>query len=69
MYHLGVIEAFSGTLKKTTSEQISSYEVKVDPELSERILGILETLNIEPPPIVSFILILLNVVKVLRVIN
>ncbi|XP_073973059.1 dosage compensation regulator mle isoform X2 [Rhodnius prolixus] len=51
LYHLGVIEAFSGTLKKTTSEQISSYEVKVDPELSERILGILETLNIEPPPI------------------
>uniref|UniRef100_A0A023F369 RNA helicase n=2 Tax=Triatoma infestans TaxID=30076 RepID=A0A023F369_TRIIF len=51
LYHLGVIEAFSGTLKKKTSEQISSYEVKVAPKLVEQVYRILEALNIKPPTI------------------
>uniref|UniRef100_A0A069DY95 RNA helicase n=1 Tax=Panstrongylus megistus TaxID=65343 RepID=A0A069DY95_9HEMI len=51
LYHLGVIEAFSGTLKKKTSELISSYEVKVAPKLVEQVYRILEALDIKPTSI------------------
>ncbi|XP_014241138.1 dosage compensation regulator isoform X2 [Cimex lectularius] len=51
LYHLGVIEAFSGTLKKAANEQIPAYEANVDPQLVERIMNLLNKLQINPPTI------------------
>lgn len=49
MFHLGVIEAFSGTLKKEkTEDQIAPYPVKVDPELIRRASKVLDDLQIRP---------------------
>ncbi|XP_055390609.1 dosage compensation regulator [Condylostylus longicornis] len=48
LYHLGVIEAFSGTLKKKKDdEELKSYEVKIAPELIEKVRKVVEDLNLE----------------------
>lgn len=53
LFHLGVIEAFSGTLKKNKdAEQIAPYEVAVDPELERQIVEVLADLKINPIHIV-----------------
>ncbi|KAK9499269.1 hypothetical protein O3M35_002337 [Rhynocoris fuscipes] len=51
LYHLGVIEAFSGTLKKKTTEQIASYEVKINPALVDKLTELLRRLQIQLPEI------------------
>ncbi|XP_014281109.1 dosage compensation regulator mle isoform X2 [Halyomorpha halys] len=51
LFHLGVIEPFSGTLKKAATDQIKPYQVAISPELKERIMKILEELEIKPPSI------------------
>ncbi|XP_076302430.1 LOW QUALITY PROTEIN: dosage compensation regulator mle-like [Lasioglossum baleicum] len=52
LYHLGVIEAFSGTLKKNKeAEQIKPYPVKISPDLISQIHDVLLSLNIEPVPV------------------
>lgn len=48
LYHLGVIEAFSGSLKKTISSVVEPYEVNVNPLLLNKVYNILQELNIEP---------------------
>lgn len=49
LFHLGVIEAFSGTLKKAaTEDKLPSYPVKIDPEIIGRARGALAGLNIQP---------------------
>ncbi|XP_031836743.1 dosage compensation regulator mle isoform X1 [Nomia melanderi] len=49
LYHLGVIEAFSGTLKKNKdAEQIKPYPVKISPELENQIHDVLSSLNVKP---------------------
>lgn len=49
LFHLGVIEAFSGTLKKAKSEdKIPSYPVKIDPELMSRARDVINDLGITP---------------------
>lgn len=49
LFHLGVLEAFSGTLKKTKMEdKLPSYPVKIDPQLMERARQALADLNIHP---------------------
>ncbi|XP_043277382.1 dosage compensation regulator isoform X2 [Venturia canescens] len=49
LYHLGVIEAFSGTLKRVKpADQIKPYPVKISPELESQIKEVLEGLEIEP---------------------
>ncbi|XP_043664473.1 dosage compensation regulator isoform X1 [Vespula pensylvanica] len=49
LYHLGVIEAFSGTLKKNKdAEQIKPYPVKISPELESQIHDLLRSLEIKP---------------------
>ncbi|XP_020278260.1 dosage compensation regulator isoform X2 [Pseudomyrmex gracilis] len=49
LYHLGVLEAFNGTLKKNkTSDQIKPYPVKISPDLDEQIKDVLTKLNITP---------------------
>lgn len=58
LFHLGVIEAFSGTLKKNKScDQMKPYEVVVAPELEQQICDVLESLGVEPIKIVSLTLI------------
>lgn len=49
LFHLGILEAFSGTLKKAkTEDKIPSYPVKVDPELISKARTVLNDLNIYP---------------------
>lgn len=49
LYHLGVIEAFSGTLKKIKeADQMKPYPVKINPELEQEIFSVLEGLQINP---------------------
>jgi len=49
LYHLGVIEPFTGTLKKNKdAEQIKSYSVKISPELESQIQEVLSNLDIKP---------------------
>ncbi|XP_076179426.1 dosage compensation regulator mle [Ptiloglossa arizonensis] len=49
LYHLGVIEAFSGTLKKNKeAEQIKPYPVRISPELESQIHDVLSSLDIKP---------------------
>ncbi|XP_043511200.1 dosage compensation regulator isoform X1 [Frieseomelitta varia] len=52
LYHLGVIEAFSGTLKKNKeAEQIKPYLVKISPDLINQIHDVLSSLDINPVPV------------------
>lgn len=47
LYHLGVIEAFSGTLKKEKSGQdMSPYKVQISPQLEAEIDDCLKDLNV-----------------------
>lgn len=49
LYHLGVIEPFSGTLKKNKdAEQMKPYPVKISPELESQIQDVLMSLDIRP---------------------
>uniref|UniRef100_A0A182M585 RNA helicase n=1 Tax=Anopheles culicifacies TaxID=139723 RepID=A0A182M585_9DIPT len=49
LYHLGVIEAFTGSLKSaTTSEQVASYPVKISHQLAKRVHECLMELEIQP---------------------
>lgn len=55
LFHLGVIEAFSGTLKKNKNcDQMKPYEVVVAPELEQQIYDVLESLGVDPVKIVSY---------------
>lgn len=49
LFHLGVIEAFSGSLKKAKAEdKLPSYQVKIDPQLIDRARKALADLQINP---------------------
>lgn len=48
LYHLGVIEPFSGSLKKTVLNIVEPYEVNVDPLILNKVYDILKEFNIEP---------------------
>uniref|UniRef100_A0A182QSZ8 RNA helicase n=1 Tax=Anopheles farauti TaxID=69004 RepID=A0A182QSZ8_9DIPT len=49
LYHLGVIEAFTGSLKSaTSSEQVAAYPVKISDQLAKRVHESLMELNIQP---------------------
>jgi ATP-dependent RNA helicase A len=49
LFHLGVIEAFTGTLKKDKSGvQMNPFDVQISPELQAQIKDCLECLNISP---------------------
>lgn len=50
LYHLGVIEAYSGTLKTKgkESDQLASYPVAIAPELAERLEKCVQNLNLVP---------------------
>lgn len=56
LYHLGVIEAFEGTLKKNKgAEQMKPYEVAIDPELNSRITEVIGGLDIKPVHVVRIL--------------
>lgn len=62
LYHLGVIEAFSGTLKKNkNTEMMKSYPVKISPELKGQIDNILRSLEIQPIDVNKVLIIFLNI--------
>lgn len=56
LYHLRVIEAYSGSLKKTISNLVETYEVNVDPVLLNKVYNVLEELNIKPVIKVNYII-------------
>ncbi|XP_068238169.1 ATP-dependent RNA helicase A protein [Palaemon carinicauda] len=48
LYHLNVIEAFTGSFKKKEAEQLKPYEVKLSPELIMQLDGIIKASGVEP---------------------
>nr|CAH7722050.1 unnamed protein product [Callosobruchus chinensis] len=50
LYHLGVIEAFSGTLKKNKSaeNEMPPFQVAISPELKAKVMDCLNDLNVTP---------------------
>lgn len=55
LFHLGVIDAFTGSLKKNKeAEQMKPYEVVIAPELESQIRDVLADLSIEPIHVVIF---------------
>lgn len=49
LFHLGVLEAFSGTLKKAkTEDKLPNYPVKIDPSIMNRAHQVLNDLKIYP---------------------
>ncbi|XP_063606453.1 ATP-dependent RNA helicase A-like isoform X2 [Penaeus indicus] len=48
LFHLNVIEAFSGTLKKKESEKLPPYEVQMSPELVTQMDAVLKSTGISP---------------------
>jgi ATP-dependent RNA helicase A len=55
LFHLGVIEPYSGTLKKNKeSEQMKPYPVALAPELESQLWDTLKCLEVTPIPIVRF---------------
>jgi len=54
LFHLGVIEAYSGTLKTTKEgDQVKPYEVAISPELFDQLNDTLEALQLKPIAVVS----------------
>ena len=49
LFHLGVIEAYTGTLKRNKDvEELRPYDVKVDPELLTQVEDCLKSLDMSP---------------------
>ncbi|KAM9327076.1 ATP-dependent RNA helicase A [Gastrophryne carolinensis] len=49
LYHLGVIEAYSGQAKKKEGEAIEPHEVNLSPDVQKQLLSVVQELNIELP--------------------
>ena len=48
LYHLNVIEPFTGIKKKTKESELPPYEVAISPDLDTQIIGLLRNFKIEP---------------------
>lgn len=50
LYHLGIIEAFSGTLKKNKNKEneMKPYPVVLSPELEKQVFEVLDSLKLQP---------------------
>lgn len=48
LYHLNVIEPFSGTLKKKESEKLKPYEVVLVPDLVTQLDGVIKATGVQP---------------------
>ncbi|XP_063795841.1 ATP-dependent RNA helicase A isoform X2 [Pseudophryne corroboree] len=49
LYHLGVIEPYTGITKKKEGESVEPYQVNLSPDIQKQVLGVLEEMNIELP--------------------
>uniref|UniRef100_A0A3Q1HMM1 RNA helicase n=1 Tax=Anabas testudineus TaxID=64144 RepID=A0A3Q1HMM1_ANATE len=53
LYHLGVIEAYSGVTKKKEGETLEPYEVNVSPDLQQQLANVVQELGVQIPPPVN----------------
>lgn len=53
LFHLNVIEAFSGTLKKKESEKLKPYDVALSPELITQLDSVIKATGVQPVMAVS----------------
>uniref|UniRef100_A0A8C0PZA5 ATP-dependent RNA helicase A n=1 Tax=Canis lupus familiaris TaxID=9615 RepID=A0A8C0PZA5_CANLF len=65
LYHLGVIEAYSGLTKKKEGETVEPYKVNLSQDLEHQLQNIIQELNLEivPPPDDPFMPVVLNLGK------
>ncbi|XP_066453544.1 ATP-dependent RNA helicase A isoform X2 [Eleutherodactylus coqui] len=49
LYHLNVIEAYSGQTRKKEGEALEPYEVNLTPDVQKQVLSVVQELNIELP--------------------
>uniref|UniRef100_A0A8C2ZEX1 RNA helicase n=1 Tax=Cyclopterus lumpus TaxID=8103 RepID=A0A8C2ZEX1_CYCLU len=50
LYHLGVLEAFSGVTKKKEGETLEAFEVKVSADLQLQLANVVQELEVHVPP-------------------
>uniref|UniRef100_I3IUS8 RNA helicase n=2 Tax=Oreochromis niloticus TaxID=8128 RepID=I3IUS8_ORENI len=50
LYHLGVIEAYSGVTKKKEGETLEAFEVNVSPDLQQQLASVVQELGVSVPP-------------------
>ncbi|XP_028283135.1 ATP-dependent RNA helicase A-like isoform X2 [Parambassis ranga] len=50
LYHLGVVEAYSGVTKKKEGETLEAFEVKVSPDLQQQLTSVVQELGVTVPP-------------------
>ncbi|XP_031696690.1 ATP-dependent RNA helicase A-like, partial [Anarrhichthys ocellatus] len=50
LYHLGVLEAFSGVTKKKEGETLEAFEVNVSPDLQQQLANVVQQLGVHIPP-------------------
>ncbi|XP_035771825.1 ATP-dependent RNA helicase A [Neolamprologus brichardi] len=50
LYHLGVIEAYSGVTKKKEGETLEAFEVNVSPDLQQQLACVVQELGVSVPP-------------------
>ncbi|XP_016519565.1 ATP-dependent RNA helicase A isoform X2 [Poecilia formosa] len=50
LYHLGVIEPYSGVTKKKEGETLEAYEVNVAPDLQQQLSAVVQELGVHIPP-------------------
>ncbi|XP_047197965.1 LOW QUALITY PROTEIN: ATP-dependent RNA helicase A [Hippoglossus stenolepis] len=50
LYHLGVVEAYSGVTKKKEGETLAPYDVNVSPELQQQLASVVQELGVLIPP-------------------
>ncbi|MED6280911.1 ATP-dependent RNA helicase A [Characodon lateralis] len=50
LYHLGVIEPYSGVTKKKEGETLEAYEVCVAPDLQQQLAAVVQELGVHIPP-------------------
>ncbi|XP_029791093.1 ATP-dependent RNA helicase A isoform X1 [Suricata suricatta] len=65
LYHLGVIEAYSGLTKKKEGETVEPYKVNLSQDLEHQLQNVIQELNLEivPPPEDPFVPAILNLGK------
>ncbi|KAL6091059.1 hypothetical protein STEG23_027253, partial [Scotinomys teguina] len=65
LYHLGVIEAYSGLTKKKEGERVEPYKVFLSPELEHQLQNVVQELDLEivPPPVDPSMPVILNIGK------
>lgn len=65
LYHLGVIEAYSGLTKKKEGERVEPYKVFLSPELELQLQNVVQELDLEivPPPVDPSMPVVLNIGK------